>query len=202
MLQYLGPSAYNFYRSGKKKRVKSENSGKHDCTIDFAIGKTLVKMFNLGWIYVQRLHCEALWSALIVIGRALFTIVKTQLLLFNCCVFQSKLTGVCGVVGSGKTSLITAILGEMHTLEGACCVSGCFAYVPQEAWIFSGSVRENVLFGQEMDAERYDRVLEACCLKPDLEILKSGDQTEVPVAQFNKKNKENVVFGCNANKLL
>ena len=93
---------------------------------------------------------------------------------------------MCGAVGSGKTSLVTAILGEMQTLEGACHVSGSFAYVPQEAWIFNGSVRENILFGQEQDTVRYDMVLEACCLKPDLQILKSGDMTEV--TQLYKRN--------------
>ena len=93
--------------------------------------------------------------------------------------FQGRLTGVCGAVGSGKTSLISAILGQMHTLQGSCAVQGTFAYAAQEPWIFNATLQENILFGQPMDKERYQDAIEACCLKQDLEILTEGDMTEV-----------------------
>lgn len=89
------------------------------------------------------------------------------------------MTGVCGLVGSGKSSLISAILGEMEKVKGSCKVKGRFAYVAQEAWIFNATVQENILFGTRMDAKRYDAVLTACSLKTDMEILMDGDQTEV-----------------------
>lgn len=92
---------------------------------------------------------------------------------------KGKLTGVCGTVGAGKTSLISAILGQMHNMEGDNCVQGAFAYAAQEAWIFNATVKNNILFGIPFDEDRYDMVLDACSLKPDLAILPMGDQTEI-----------------------
>nr|XP_054771001.1 ATP-binding cassette sub-family C member 5-like [Lytechinus pictus] len=92
---------------------------------------------------------------------------------------KGKLTGVCGSVGAGKTSLISAILGQMHNMEGDNCVSGNFAYAAQEAWIFNATVKNNILFGLPFDEDKYDMVLHACSLKPDLAILPMGDQTEI-----------------------
>ncbi|KAL4579999.1 hypothetical protein LXL04_016171 [Taraxacum kok-saghyz] len=84
---------------------------------------------------------------------------------------------VCGVVGSGKSSLLSCILGEVPKLAGHVRLSGTRAYVGQSPWIQSGKIEENILFGKEMDRGRYDRVLEACALKSDLEVLPFGDQT-------------------------
>ncbi|XP_041482839.1 multidrug resistance-associated protein 5-like isoform X2 [Lytechinus variegatus] len=92
---------------------------------------------------------------------------------------KGTLNGVCGLVGSGKSSLISAILGEMEKISGSCKVKGRFAYVAQEAWIFNATVQDNILFGKKMDAKRYDAVLTACSLKTDMEILMDGDQTEI-----------------------
>ncbi|XP_071949500.1 ATP-binding cassette sub-family C member 5-like [Antedon mediterranea] len=92
---------------------------------------------------------------------------------------MGKLTGVCGAVGSGKSSLIASVLGQMHIIEGDCLVNGTFAYAAQEAWMFNATLRENILFGREFDEEKYDMVLFACSLKPDLTILPHGDETEI-----------------------
>ncbi|KAH6822716.1 multidrug resistance-associated protein 3 [Perilla frutescens var. hirtella] len=86
---------------------------------------------------------------------------------------------VCGTVGSGKSSLLACILGEMPKISGLIRLSGTKAYVAQSAWIQSGKIEENILFGKEMDRQWYNRVLEACCLNRDLEILAFGDQTVV-----------------------
>ena len=59
------------------------------------------------------------------------------------------------------------------------CLQGSVAYVAQQAWIQNATLQQNILFGRDMDAERYDAVLEACALKPDLEILPGKDQTEI-----------------------
>ncbi|KAI3956943.1 hypothetical protein MKX01_000977 [Papaver californicum] len=72
--------------------------------------------------------------------------------------------GVCGTVGSGKSSLLSCILGEMKDLSGDIGLRGRKAY-------------ENILFGKEMDREKYGRVLEACSLTKDLGVLPFGDQT-------------------------
>ncbi|TMW58919.1 hypothetical protein Poli38472_007064 [Pythium oligandrum] len=89
------------------------------------------------------------------------------------------LTVVVGGVGSGKTSLIQAILGEMIQTKGERNVNGEIAYASQQPWIQHQSVRENILFGAPYDREHYDNVLTACQLGPDLAILEHGDATEV-----------------------
>ncbi|GLT57463.1 hypothetical protein SLA2020_304330 [Shorea laevis] len=86
---------------------------------------------------------------------------------------------VCGTVGSGKSSLLSCILGEIPKISGTLKLCGTKAYVAQSPWIQSGKIEENILFGKEMDRERYEMVLEACSLKKDLEILSFGDQTVI-----------------------
>ncbi|XP_063046053.1 ATP-binding cassette sub-family C member 12 [Engraulis encrasicolus] len=92
---------------------------------------------------------------------------------------KGSLLGVCGNVGSGKTSLICSILEQMHLRKGSVFADGSLTYVSQQAWIFHGTVRDNILMGEDFDQERYDEVIRACSLKPDLAILPYGDQTEI-----------------------
>ncbi|XP_044223017.1 ATP-binding cassette sub-family C member 12 isoform X1 [Thunnus albacares] len=92
---------------------------------------------------------------------------------------KGNLLGVCGNVGSGKTSLISSILEQMHLLRGSLAVDGTFAYVSQQAWIFHGTVQENILMGEPFDQAKYDRVVDVCSLRTDLKILPYGDQTEI-----------------------
>ncbi|XP_066204606.1 ATP-binding cassette sub-family C member 12 [Saccopteryx leptura] len=67
---------------------------------------------------------------------------------------KGKVLGICGNVGSGKSSLLAALLGQMQLQHGVVAVSGTLAYVSQQAWIFHGSVRENILFGAQYDPQR------------------------------------------------
>uniref|UniRef100_A0A452SMH5 ATP binding cassette subfamily C member 11 n=1 Tax=Ursus americanus TaxID=9643 RepID=A0A452SMH5_URSAM len=97
----------------------------------------------------------------------------------NLVVSKGTTLGVCGSTGSSKSSLLSAILGEMHLLEGSVGVRGSLAYVPQQAWIIGGSVRENILMGGQYDKARYLQVLHCCSLHRDLEILPFGDMTEI-----------------------
>jgi ATP-binding cassette subfamily C (CFTR/MRP) protein 1 len=86
---------------------------------------------------------------------------------------------ICGMVGSGKSSLLSCILGEMPKLDGTVRVSGRKAYVPQTAWILSGNIRENILFGNTHDKEKYEKIIQACALTKDLELFANGDLTEI-----------------------
>ncbi|XP_044468531.1 ABC transporter C family member 10-like [Mangifera indica] len=86
---------------------------------------------------------------------------------------------ICGEVGSGKSTLLAAILGEVPNIEGTIQVYGKIAYVSQTAWIQTGSIRENILFGSAMDSYRYQETLERCSLVKDLELLPYGDHTEI-----------------------
>ncbi|XP_078527762.1 ATP-binding cassette sub-family C member 12-like [Lissotriton helveticus] len=92
---------------------------------------------------------------------------------------KGKLLGICGNVGSGKSSIISALLGHMHLLDGAVYVNGTLAYVSQQAWIFHGSVKENILFGKEFDKKRYQEAISVCSLELDLASLPFGDMTEI-----------------------
>ncbi|XP_049441856.1 ATP-binding cassette sub-family C member 5 [Epinephelus fuscoguttatus] len=92
---------------------------------------------------------------------------------------RGSLVGICGGVGSGKSSLLSALLGQMTLLDGNVAVNGGFAYVAQQAWILNDSLKENILFGNEYDRDKYYAVLEACCLLPDLAELPYGDMTEI-----------------------
>ncbi|KAL7125587.1 hypothetical protein ABFS83_14G126500 [Erythranthe nasuta] len=86
---------------------------------------------------------------------------------------------VCGTVGSGKSSLLSCVLGEMEKLSGAVRITGTKAYVPQSPWILTGNIRENILFGKGYDGEKYWRTIEACALAKDFELFGAGDLTEI-----------------------
>ena len=78
-----------------------------------------------------------------------------------------------GQVGSGKSSLLSAIVAEMSRVDGSIWVQGLqegFGYVPQQPWIHHGSIRDNILFGNPYIKERYDLTLHACALKQDLQV--------------------------------
>nr|XP_020828093.1 multidrug resistance-associated protein 6 isoform X6 [Phascolarctos cinereus] len=97
----------------------------------------------------------------------------------NLAVPRGSLVAVIGSVGSGKSSLLSALLGELSKLEGYVNIKGSVAYVPQEAWIQNASVKENVCFGQSLDIPWLDRVLEACALHRDLASFPAGIHTEI-----------------------
>ncbi|KAG8389142.1 hypothetical protein BUALT_Bualt02G0198400 [Buddleja alternifolia] len=84
---------------------------------------------------------------------------------------------VCGVVGAGKSSFLSCILGEIPKISGEVRICGSAAYVSQSAWIQSGNIEENILFGSPMDKAKYKSVIHACSLKKDLELFSHGDQT-------------------------
>ncbi|KAF9349549.1 hypothetical protein BGX26_012171 [Mortierella sp. AD094] len=105
-----------------------------------------------------------------------------------------ELSIVCGPTGSGKTSLLLAILGETDVLQGEIflprsdsksvdpetgLITDGVAFVSQQAWLQNASIRDNILFGSKYEEDRYNQVVEVCALKRDLEIFEDGDQTEI-----------------------
>ncbi|KAJ2018555.1 hypothetical protein GGI14_002203 [Coemansia sp. S680] len=86
---------------------------------------------------------------------------------------------IVGRVGSGKSSLLSALLGDMRKENGDVTVCGHVAYVPQQPWIMNATLRSNILFGLKYDEAFYNRVIDACALRPDLEMLTAGDMTEI-----------------------
>ncbi|KAH7682383.1 Xenobiotic-transporting ATPase protein [Dioscorea alata] len=94
-------------------------------------------------------------------------------------VYQGEKVAICGEVGAGKSTLLAAILGEIPKVEGTIQICGNIAYVSQTAWIQTGTVRDNILFGSPMDSNRYKATLEKCSLVKDIEMLPFGDLTEI-----------------------
>ena len=85
------------------------------------------------------------------------------------------LTVITGHVGSGKSTLLAAIAGEIVKSSGTVSCPGTIAYVPQTAWVFPGTLRENILFGEAYDEKKYTEVVEACALKEDINRFPNGD---------------------------
>lgn len=97
----------------------------------------------------------------------------------NLTITPGSLTVIVGTVGSGKSSLMNAILGEMLQTRGERDVRGEFAYSSQQPWIQNQTLRENILFGERFDPVHYQNVVAACQLVPDFEMLEQGDATEI-----------------------
>ena len=92
---------------------------------------------------------------------------------------SKSLTVITGPVGSGKSTLLSAIAGEISNASGTIDYQGSVIYLPQTAWVFSGTIKENILFGQPFEESKYDRIIEVCALREDFQRLPDGDQTVV-----------------------
>nr|XP_043635452.1 ABC transporter C family member 13 isoform X2 [Erigeron canadensis] len=97
----------------------------------------------------------------------------------NLAIPKGFLVAVIGEVGSGKSSLLNSILGELKLIKGFIYSSGSVAYVPQIPWILSGTIRDNVIFGKDYDPIRYSAVLEACALDTDVSLMVGGDMAYI-----------------------
>uniref|UniRef100_A0A8C3DMH5 Multidrug resistance-associated protein 4 n=1 Tax=Corvus moneduloides TaxID=1196302 RepID=A0A8C3DMH5_CORMO len=92
---------------------------------------------------------------------------------------RGELLAVIGPVGAGKSSLLSAVLGELPTDKGLINVTGRIAYVSQQPWVFSGTVRSNILFDKEYEKEKYEKVLKVCALKKTWNCYANGDLTVI-----------------------
>jgi len=92
---------------------------------------------------------------------------------------SGQLVGVTGPVGSGKTSLLMSILEEVPTSAGQTSCIGKIAYVSQTPWVFSGTMRENILFGKTFVEHKYLEIIQACDLAVDITRFPKGDLTEI-----------------------
>ena len=97
----------------------------------------------------------------------------------NLAVPPGSLVVIIGPVGAGKSALLAAILGDLELVGGEALVGGRVAFVAQQAWIMNDTIKNNILFGRELDAQRYRSVLAATCLEADLRQMADGDQTEI-----------------------
>lgn len=102
-----------------------------------------------------------------------------QLKDLNLVIGRNELVAVIGGVGSGKSSLLAAMAGDMRRTAGEVVLGASRALCPQYAFIQNATVRDNILFGKPLDKNWYQKVVEACGLKQDLDMLPAGDQTEI-----------------------
>ncbi|XP_049519230.1 ATP-binding cassette sub-family C member 3-like [Dermacentor silvarum] len=123
---------------------------------------------------VKLKNCSFTWSN---IDKA--TDDQLQLRDISVDVEPGSLIGIVGFVGSGKSSLLSAILRDMKRVEGTITTSGCMAYVPQLPNVHNMTIRDNILYGKEMRLDIYHQVLQKCQLLSDLSSMPAGDMTEV-----------------------
>lgn len=97
----------------------------------------------------------------------------------NLKIYKGQLLAVIGSVGSGKSSLLQAILRELPLTEGTIETKGKISYAAQEPWLFTGSIRQNILFGQPLNEERYNQVVKVCALERDFSRFPFGDKSIV-----------------------
>eukprot|EP00455_Lapot_gusevi_P037310 TRINITY_DN416_c0_g1_i6.p1 TRINITY_DN416_c0_g1~~TRINITY_DN416_c0_g1_i6.p1 ORF type:complete len:1330 (+),score=511.36 TRINITY_DN416_c0_g1_i6:191-4180(+) len=97
----------------------------------------------------------------------------------NLVIPRGKLVAIVGAVGSGKSSLLCGLLGEMTRTSGRVTISGSLGYCSQQPWIQNATLRDNVLFGLPFDQQKYDAAIKTSALKRDLKVLPDGDQTEI-----------------------
>ena len=102
-----------------------------------------------------------------------------QLMDLNFALGRDELVAVIGGVGSGKSSFLSALAGDMRRTEGHVIWGASKAFCAQYAWIQNTTVRNNILFGSEWDEDWYNEVIDACALRPDLNMLPEGDSTEI-----------------------
>jgi ATP-binding cassette, subfamily C (CFTR/MRP), member 1 len=92
---------------------------------------------------------------------------------------QGEFIVIIGEIGSGKSSLLAAIIGEMRRTKGMIKLGGSVDFYPQTPWIQNDTLRNNILFGKVFDQTKYDQVILNYTLEPDLEMLPNGDKTEI-----------------------
>ncbi|XP_072760183.1 multidrug resistance-associated protein 1 isoform X2 [Anoplolepis gracilipes] len=146
--------------------------------------KRINKFMNLEELDPNNVQHDPSESHVLVIENGSFSwdnehIERPILQNINFHVEQGQLVAIVGTVGSGKSSLISALLGEMEKLNGKVNTKGSIAYVSQQPWIQNATLQDNVLFGKSLNKTVYNRVIDACALNPDLKMLPAGDQTEI-----------------------
>uniref|UniRef100_A0A4W6BWQ9 ABC-type glutathione-S-conjugate transporter n=1 Tax=Lates calcarifer TaxID=8187 RepID=A0A4W6BWQ9_LATCA len=136
--------------------------------------------FAMFGVYVMLDDRNVLDAQKVFVSMALINILKTPLSQLPFAISTTMQVGPpCLKRYDGKSSLLSAMLGETEKRSGQVTVKGSVAYVPQQAWIQNATVQDNIIFGREKLKTWYHRVLEACALLPDLDILPAGDATEI-----------------------
>ncbi|XP_068699858.1 ATP-binding cassette sub-family C member 4-like isoform X2 [Montipora foliosa] len=162
---FLMETVTKFERNGENK-TQDQNPWKIDLVTPGSFATSTV--FKEPYVSISKASCS--WNQEILTN----TLSDITLNVRN-----GNLIAITGAVGSGKSSLLTAILGELPQHKGSISYHGKVAYVPQIPWVFSGSIRENILFGLAFNEEKFQQVVHICELTKDLANFANGDLTEI-----------------------
>eukprot|EP00600_Ochromonadales_sp_CCMP1393_P017669 CAMPEP_0175031920 /NCGR_PEP_ID=MMETSP0005-20121125/21113_1 /TAXON_ID=420556 /ORGANISM="Ochromonas sp., Strain CCMP1393" /LENGTH=1650 /DNA_ID=CAMNT_0016292283 /DNA_START=12 /DNA_END=4964 /DNA_ORIENTATION=+ len=113
----------------------------------------------------------------------------------NLQVCPGQLVSIVGAVGSGKSSMLSALLGDMRVCYGTVAVWGSVAYAAQVAFIQNSTLRENITYGLPFDEEKYQHTLELCALLTDIEVLPAGHETEIGERGINLSGGQKARLG-------
>lgn len=160
--------------------------------VDSSIVTRLPKVKNLGEVSVEISNGTFLWQKPLDVSTTLgeeeeaLDETRTDALInLNFKAKKGQLSCIVGRVGSGKSTFLNCILGEMPVVahdkskDTSIKIHGNVAYCSQIPWIINATVKENILFGHKMELDFYEKAIEVCQLKPDLDILPDGDETVV-----------------------
>ncbi|XP_015127740.1 multidrug resistance-associated protein 9 [Diachasma alloeum] len=107
---------------------------------------------------------------------------------------KGRLIGVCGSSKSGKSSLLQAIMGQLHHAGGHVAIDGSCSYVPEEAGLFEGTLKENIILGEAFDASWYYKTIQACRLNEDLNSLPGSDDTDVSTVELTNCQRQKIAL--------
>lgn len=105
---------------------------------------------------------------------------------------EGTMLAIVGPTGSGKSSFLSAILGELPVVEGKLKVQGRIAYVSQDPWLFPGTIEQNIIFGKSVNPLWYNKVVDICGLEADFDTMEDGDQTSVVHAVLSGGQKARI----------
>uniref|UniRef100_A0A453QZE0 ABC transporter domain-containing protein n=1 Tax=Aegilops tauschii subsp. strangulata TaxID=200361 RepID=A0A453QZE0_AEGTS len=162
------------------RRLHNYLSTPEHCSSELTISSDIVKddfnrntetIYDPTTVIIRNLCCS--WSST--------STVEPQIILRDISLQLQKglFIAIVGEVGSGKSSLLNSIIGEMSVISGSINSCGSIAYVPQVPWILSGSLRDNILLGKGFDTRRYEEVIQACTLDVDISTMIGGDMSHI-----------------------
>ncbi|KIH87982.1 hypothetical protein SPBR_04593 [Sporothrix brasiliensis 5110] len=157
-------------------------------------GRTIIQLKDASFWYHDSDQLRAIWESEAGIGEKSLVLGEAKkeaagpsmsLYIDSLEVEKGQFIAIVGPVAAGKSSVLRALLGDMHLSKAESCAVNVdtstslspVAYVSQEAWLLSETVRENIVFGRPFDASWYNEVLGRCCLHDDLRMLIDGDMT-------------------------
>ena len=145
-----------------------------------AASKRIDAFMKLTKVQQQRTSKTQIGTTIISMNNASFSWTETICLSHLSIKIESgTLVGIVGPVGAGKSSLLSAILGEMKLINGDFDVFGSFSYAAQLPWIFADTIRSNILLDKSFNEQRYTNILRACCL--DVDLLTFGDAGDLTI---------------------